>query len=68
MSHTYTLDPLNTSRIQAINSFGKFARLVAKNKAVMPPKMKANVERAVALYDDWNQKYSGLPYATVITR
>ena len=62
------LDPLNTSRVQAINSFGNFAKLVAKNKAVFPPRMKASVERAVATYDDWNNKYSGLPYATVISR
>ena len=45
------LDPLNTSRVQAINSFGNFAKLVAKNKAVLPPRMKASVERAVATYD-----------------
>ena len=62
------LDPLNTSRVQAINSFGKFAKLMAKSKAVLPSNMAANVDKAVAAYDDWNRKYSGLPYATVIDR
>lgn len=68
MSHTYTLDPLNTSRVQAINSFGKFAKLMEKSKPVLPPSMAANIDKAVNLYDDWNCKYSGLPYSTVITR
>ena len=68
MSHTYTLDPLNTSRVQAINSFGKFANLMEKSNSVLPLTMAANIDKAVALYDDWNLKYSGRPYDTVISR
>ena len=30
MSYTYTLDPLNTSRVQAIDSFGKFTKTHGK--------------------------------------
>ena len=66
MSHTYTLDPLNTSRVQAINSFGKFAKLMEKSKSVLPPTMAANIDKAVTIYDDWNRKYAGRPYSTVI--
>ena len=62
------LDPLSTSRVQAINSFGKCAKLMAKHKAELPSKMAANVGRAVAIYDDWNSKYAGRPYSTVIAR
>lgn len=68
MSHTYTLDPLNTSRVQAINSFGKFAKLMEKSKSVLPPTMAANIDKAVAVYDDWNRKYAGRPYDTVVSR
>ena len=68
MYNSRPLDPLNTSRVKAINSFGNFAKLMAKSKAVMPPRMAANVDKAIAVYDDWNNKYSGRPYDTVITR
>ena len=63
-----SLNPLNASRVQAINSFGNFAKLMAKQKAVLTPSMKAGVERAVAAYDDWNRKYAGKPCSTVISR
>ena len=68
MSHTYTLDPLNTSRVQAINSFGKFAKLMEKSNLVLPPTSAANIDKDVAGDDDWNRKYAGRPYDTVISR